>query len=236
MDKDIFGKALLDFQSGNYVEDIRTYSSLDEEDFIPLPHLFRSFENMPKIEQVAIENCQGKVLDIGCGAGSHSLHLQQKGFEVTALDNSLGAITVCEQRGLQNVVHSDIMNYSTGKFDTLLLLMNGIGIVGGLSHLSDFLRHAAKLLSPTGCVLLDSSDIIYMFETENGDYGLSNTGSYYGEVGFTMEYKGEKSNILKWLYVDFNTLCSSAEKSGYTCEMLFEGNHYDYLAKLCPKI
>ncbi len=95
---DIFGKALLDYQKGNYIEDIKTISSLDEEDIIPVPYLFRNYEEMPVIEQKALQLCRGSVLDIGCGAGSHSLYLQEKEFQVTALDSSQGAIETCKQR------------------------------------------------------------------------------------------------------------------------------------------
>lgn len=236
MAKDIFGKALLDFQSGNYVEDIVTYSSLDEKDTIPVPYLFRDHENMPVLEQEALKHCHGKVMDVGCGAGSHSLYLLQMGIEVTALDSSAGAIEVCRQRGLKKVFHADILNYSGKKFDTLLMLMNGIGIVGNLKGLDAFLQHAKKLLKPNGSILLDSSDIIYMFETEKGDYDLPENEKYYGEIQFTTEYKGEKSSAFEWLYLDFDTLAVTAKKNGYVCEMLFDGKHYDYLAKLSLKI
>ena len=70
---DIFGNALLDYQNGHYTEDIITFSSLDEKDVIPLPYLFRDFDTMPLLEQKALELCNGEILDIGCGAGSHSL-------------------------------------------------------------------------------------------------------------------------------------------------------------------
>jgi len=234
--KDVFGKALLDFQSGNYSEDITTYSSLDEKDTIPVPYLFRDYKNMPLLEQKALELCHGKVIDIGCGAGGHSLHLQEEGFDVTALDQSSGAIAVCRQRGLKKVFQADIMNYSDEKFDTLLMLMNGIGIVGNLEGLDAFLQHAEKLLKPNGCILLDSSDIVYMFETEEGNHCLPENKEYYGEVEFTMAYQGEKSIAFDWLYVDFDTLTFAAKKNGYVCEMLSEGEHYDYLAKLCIKM
>ena len=68
----------MDYHHGNYTEDIKTYSSLDEEDVIPLPYLFRDFDEMPKLEQKALELAHGKVLDIGCGAGNHTLYLQPR--------------------------------------------------------------------------------------------------------------------------------------------------------------
>ena len=230
---DIMGQALLDFQQGQYPEDILTYSSLDEEDSIPLPYLFRSFKDMPRLEQKALQLCKGDVLDIGCGAGSHSLYLQEKGFTVIALDSSAGAVETCRLRGLKNVVRTDIMEYNKGKFDTLLLQMNGIGIAGKLKNLNGLFTHLKSLLNPMGQFLLDSSDIIYMFdEDEDGGYWIPEDKEYYGEVVFTMEYKGVKGNSFPWLYLDYNTLQRAAHANNLRCELVLEGEHYDYLARL----
>lgn len=233
---DVLGKALTDFQFENYTVDIKTSSSLDEKDVLPLTYLFRNFNEMPLIEQKALERCTGKILDVGCGAGSHSLYLQQNGFEVVALDQSQGAVEVCRARGVKNVVHAEFLKYSEKGFGTLLLLMNGIGISGRLERLPVFLNHAKRLLNPDGQILLDSSDIIYMFERENdGGYWVPANVDYYGEVQFQMSYKNEKGPIFDWLYVDFETLAVYAEKEDLHCEMIVEGNHYDYLARLTQK-
>lgn len=230
---DIFGKALLDYQSGKYKEDITTYSSLDERDTLPLPYLFRNFKGMPLLEKKALRMCGGTILDIGCGAGSHSLYLQEKGFGVTALDSSPGAIEVCRLRGIRHTVQSDLFAYRGEKFDTLLLLMNGIGIVGRLHYLDRFLEHLKSILQPQGQILLDSSDIIYMFEKDNdGGYWIPDSMDYYGEVVYTMRYKGKKSDPFWWLYLDYNTLQRAAHANNLTCELVSEGAHYDYLARL----
>ncbi|ALM07803.1 methyltransferase [Sediminicola sp. YIK13] len=233
MEKDIFGNAILDYQLGRYTEDIITYSSLDEEDIIPVPYFFRTYKAMPSLEQKALKLCKGSILDIGCGAGSHSLYLQKKGFDVTALDNSPGAIEACKLRGIEKVVESDLYEFKGQKFDTLLMLMNGIGIVGELKNLDTFFTHIKTLLKPGGQLLLDSSDIIYMFEEdEDGGYWLPDTGNYYGEVTFTMAYKKKKTDEFPWLYIDYNTLQRAAQSSNFNCELVSEGEHYDYLAKL----
>ncbi len=230
---DVIGTALLDYHKGNYTEDIKTFSSLEEEDVIPLPYLFRTYEEMPILEQKAINLCGGSVLDIGCGAGSHSLHLQKKGHDVTALDSSKGAIKVCSDRGILNTVQSTILDYNAMKFDTLLLLMNGIGIAGKLNNLGAYLNHFKTLLAPNGQILLDSSDIIYMFEQDDdGGYWTPGNVDYYGEVTFEMSYKNSKGAPFNWLYVDFKTLSQYTKKHNFNCELVSEGAHYDYLAKL----
>lgn len=230
---DIFGTALLDYQQGNYSEDIITHSSLDEEDIIPLPYLFRSYKTMPVLEQKALQLCKGKILDIGSGAGNHSLYLQENGLNVTALDNSKGAIETCKLRGVKQTIQSDIVKFGNKQYDTLLLLMNGIGLAGELSNLNPFLLHLKSLLNTNGQIILDSSDIIYMFDTdEDGGIWIPGPTGYYGEVTFTMQYKKHKSTPFKWLYLDFNTLKEAALTADLHCELILEGDHFDYLARL----
>lgn len=236
MTKDILGRALLDYQNGNYTEDIKTYSSLDEEDKLPLPYLFRSYVEMPYLEKKALELCKGKILDIGCGAGNHSLYLQEQGQDVFAMDLSKGAIEVCVQRGVKKAFCEEILQFDLGKFDTLLLLMNGIGITGKLKNLDRIMNKLKSLLNPYGQILLDSSDIIYMFESdEDGGYWVPNDTNYYGEVDFYMKYKNLKSEPFPWLYIDFNTLSRTAENNNLDCQLICEGEHYDYLARLSLK-
>jgi SAM-dependent methyltransferase len=233
---DVFGKALSDFHYGNYAEDIKTTSSLNEEDVLPLPYLFRSFEEMPLLEQKALKLCRGKVLDVGCGSGSHSLYLQELGLEVVALDQSPGAIEVSRSRGVKKTKCTEFLSYSNSQFDTILLLMNGIGISGKLEKLPEFLNHLKGLLKPDGQILLDSSDIIYMFEEDSdGGYWIPGGVDYYGEVRFQMQYKNEKGPVFDWVYVDFNTLREFAAEESLNCELVLEGDHYDYLARLTTK-
>lgn len=233
---DVFGQALLDYQKGEYSEDIITFSSLDEEDSIPLPHLFRSYKMMPLLEKKALKLCKGTILDIGAGSGGHSLYLQDKGLRVCALDISLGAIATCKLRGVKKTIHSNILDYSGTEFDTLLLLMNGIGIVEKLKNLDIYLKHFKSILKPSGQILLDSSDIIYMYdEDEDGGHWIPEGTNYYGEVEFAMQYKNRKSKPFGWLYLDYNTLRNACEANNLNCELVSEGKHYDYLARLTIK-
>lgn len=233
--KDIFGKALLDYQNGNYTEDIITATNISGEDTLPLEYLFRNYTDMPKLEQKALQLSKGHVLDIGAGAGSHSLYLQEQGFEVKAIDHSEGAIAVCKLRGVINAEKISISEYtevSEDTFDTILLLMNGTGIFQTIKALPEYLKKLKRLLTPNGQILIDSSDIKYMFEDEDGGFWQDLNSGYYGELDYFFSYKGEAAPPMKWLFLDFPTLNIACATVGLTCEKMFEGEHFDYLAKL----
>jgi methylase of polypeptide subunit release factors len=231
--KDLFGKAILDYQTHNSPEDLITETSISEADEMSVAYLFRSFTEMPQLEQKALQLATGKVLDVGCGAGSHALYLQEKGFDVTAIDISANAIKTCELRGLKKAKVQDIMQLEGDQYDTILLLMNGAGMCGRLKNISNFLQKLKTLLTDTGQILVDSSDIIYMFdEDEDGGKWIPTDVDYYGEVVFDITYKGEKENAFDWMYIDYNTLQNAAFANGFQCEVVLEGEHFDYLAKL----
>nr|WP_314835772.1 class I SAM-dependent methyltransferase [uncultured Flavobacterium sp.] len=231
--KDLFGKAILDYQTNNSPEDLITETSISDEDEMSVAYLFRSYAEMPLIEQKALQLSKGRVLDVGCGAGSHSLTLQNdRNLEVTSIDISPNAIQTCTLRGLKNAKVQDIMALENEKYDTILLLMNGTGIFGTLKQTANFLQKLKSLLNPNGQILIDSSDILYMFdEDEDGGKWIPGDG-YYGELTFTLRYKKQKEEEFPWLYLDYNTLQNAAFANGLQCEMILEGEHYDYLAKL----
>ena len=232
--KDLFGKAILDYQTNNSPEDLITETSISEADEMSVAYLFRSYAEMPKLEQKALQLAKGKVLDVGCGAGSHSLYLQNElNLDVTAIDISANAIKACELRGLKKAKVQDIMQLDGEKYDTILLLMNGAGMCGKLKNIPNFLQKLKSLVTDDGQILVDSSDIIYMFdEDEDGGKWIPTDVDYYGEVIFDIEYKGEKEASFDWMYIDYNTLQNAAVANGLQCELILEGEHFDYLAKL----
>ena len=230
---DVFGKALLDYQQGRQAGDLVSHSSLGDSDVVPPSYFFRDFPAMPFLEQEALSLAGGRVLDIGSAAGCHSLILQERGLEVTALDTSPGALQAAQAQGVRQTVQADIREYRVGNFDTLLLLMNGIGLAGRRAGMTPFLLHLRSLLAPGGQILADSSDIIYMFDRdEDGGVWVPGDREYYGEVTYYWAYAGQRSEAFSWLFADWDTLQEAARQAGLQAELLEHGNHYDYLARL----
>ncbi len=189
---------------------------------------------MPEIERKALDMAKGRILDVGAGAACHSLVLQKRGLDVTAIDISPLSVETMKERGVMNVIEQDFFTLE-GQYDTILLLMNGIGIVGTLERMPEFFRQLNKILVPGGQVLCDSSDISYVFEDEEGMIDIPNEMDYYGEHSFRMQYKDTIGEPFDWLYIDADTLKEKAGRFGYAVEVVAEGEHYDYLARITKK-
>ncbi len=260
-DKDPMGTAILDYQTSGKAGKLRVFSSMFEEDEMPVKHLFRTYEDMPTLERMALDMAQGQVLDVGAGAGCHALALQDcittkkilGDNQISNVVSSVKAIDIsplsCEamkQRGIKDVENINLFDeHLAGGFDTILLLMNGTGIAGKISNLPTLFNRLKSLLNPRGQILIDSSDLKYVYENEDGSFDLNLNGTYYGEVDYQMTYNGiistnalrknQKTTVVRgetfnWLYIDFPLLKSYAERCGLHCELVVEGSHYDYLA------
>ncbi len=232
---DPLGLALRDYWNGHTDARITVHSSITEEEFIPAAYLFRDQTTLPELERIALENCRGHVLDIGAGAGSHALILQEQGLSVTAIDLSPLAVQIMQERGVADARCVDLYAFVDGRYDTLLLLMNGIGIAGTLDGLDRFLAHSKTLLVPGGQILCDSTDILYMFQEEDGSVWLDLNAHYYGEVTYRMEYGDALGEPFPWLFVDPEILSDHAEAAGYTCEIIATDEDDQYLARLALK-
>ena len=223
---DVFGNALLDFYKTSKADVLWLHNSYDEPEEMPIDIFFRTEAEMPELEHKAIELCKGKVLDVGAGVGSHSLLLQQKGFDVTAIDICEEAVQIMKQRGVKHAAVQNIFSV-TAKYDTLLFLMNGIGLTGTLAGFVDFLTEVKSLINDGGQLIFDSSDISYLYE-----FLPKPTNKYFGEVNYRYEYKKQKGNWFNWLYIDKKTLSNLCQQNGWNCEIVFDDGEDQYLAKL----
>lgn len=230
---DPMGAAIRDYQSKGKASRLRVLSSMFDEDEMPVAHLFRTFNQMPRLEQKALSMAKGRVLDIGAGAGCHALALQERGLEVKTIDISPLSCEVMSERGVKDVECVNLFNPQLqGKYDTLLLLMNGTGIAGKLNRLSMLLNRLKELLAEGGQILIDSSDLKYIYENEDGSMDIDLNAPYYGEVDYQMQYKNIKGEPFDWLYTDPMLLASISKQCALNCEIVEEGENYDFLARL----
>src|SRR5215217_3717979 len=224
---DVFGEALKDQFLNPPADILWVHNSYDEPEEMPVDIYFRNEREMPPLELKALDMCRGKILDAGAGVGSHALILQKRGMDVTGMDISESAVKIMKQRGLKQAFQGNILTLKEKKYDTLLFMMNGIGLTGSLQGLKSFLNDAKELLNPGGQLVFDSSDLLYLYQEiafpENG---------YYGEVSFRYEYKSIKGNWFKWDYVDQKTLKDLASSLDWNTEIIYEDEHDQYLARL----
>ncbi|UKT63896.1 class I SAM-dependent methyltransferase [Pedobacter mucosus] len=223
---DVFGKALTDIYNTGEADILWLHNSYGEKEEMPIEFFFRDDEDMPVLELQALHMCEGKVLDIGAGVGSHALLLQAFNIDVTAIDVSVAAVDIMKDRGVKKALLQDVFTYNE-KFDTIIMLMNGIGLAGTLAGFKEFLIKIKDLLNPGGQVLFDTSDISYLYEDS-----AKPTDKYYGEVAYQYEYKGEKGDWFNWVYVDEETIKQIAAELGWNCATIFDDGEDQYLVKL----
>ena len=230
---DAMGNAIADYaRTGKAAKLIVTSTMLDDDE-MPVDLLFRGFADMPAIEQEALRLAQGKILDVGAGSGCHALALQEMGKDVCAIDISILSVEVMRERGVRNARAINLFDERLcDRFDTIILLMNGAGMMQRMENIPMFFSRMRQLLAPGGKILMDSSDLIYIYEDEDGSVDIDLAGDYYGQVDFAMRYGNIQGDSFDWLYIDFGTLSLHAELNGFTCRMVKEGEHYDYLAEL----
>jgi SAM-dependent methyltransferase len=207
-------------------------SSIPEHSVIEASLFFRTFARMPKLEKMALSACRGSVLDLGGGVGSHGLYLQRKKFEVCLLDISERCCQIATERGVKKVFNQDFRRSLPGKYKTILMMMNGIGVCGTLVGLKAFLKKVKKNLQPGGCILFDSCDILFAYEQKNSAILLEVNRKYYGELIYETSYKKIKSEPFPWLFIGVDKMREIAEKMNYRFQVLHQQKDGRYLGRL----
>ena len=228
------GEMLKDYYAGYASAAMMVKSSIEADRPMEAATFFRGYKDFTRLERAALRRCRGRVLDVGAGAGAHSLYLQQKGFDVAAIDVCSGAVDIMKSRGVKNAFCTDIYNFTEQKFDTILLMMNGIGVAGDLEGLADFLQCAKKLIAPGGQVLFDTADISYVSISSINRSSLREMASYYyGIVWYQLGYNDIIGKPYPWLYIDKKTLERIAAENGYKLDII-KTKGSQYLARLTP--
>jgi SAM-dependent methyltransferase len=208
-----------------------------ERDEVPVSYFFRGPDQFPPLEQLALESCRGRVLDVGAGSGCHSLALQARGFQVTAIEILPALVKILRARGVRDVRMATWMDLDAEPFDTVLMMMNGLGLAETLTGLRRFLKDARRLVRPDGQVLADSTDVRVRMDAEAAQTGVLERadGRYIGELHFQLEFEGRKGPTFSQLYVDADTLEAHARSEGWSCDIIREPDQYGhYLARLSP--
>ncbi len=229
MHRDVYGEALDDYfvhQEEKFP--LVLHTSYGDRDEMPVEIFFREPDDFPELEFIGLSLCDGRVLDVGAGVGSHSLYLQEKGFEVDALELSQTACHIMQQRGVQHIICENFYKFEGQKYDTLLLLMNGIGLAGDVDGFRKLLQHSKELLTENGQLIFDSSDISYLYK----DYNIKKPAHYFGEIQYQYEYKGKKGNLFKWLYLDQDLLIKISHEMGWVVQILYEDENDQYLVRM----
>lgn len=225
---DVLGHALHDYLLGHRGDTLLTHTSFGAAEEMPVAEFFRQPADFPELEHIALSLCDGRVLDVGAGAGSHALFLQKRGMDVTALERSPLACDVMRARGVAQVVAADFFDYAGDRYDTLLFLMNGIGVAGTIDGLTAILHHCKTLLNPGGQLLFDSSDIAYLY----ADGAVDRPAGYYGEIRYQYAYRGKRGVPFHWLFIDQETLIGIAQPLGWVVQILYEDGHDQYLVRM----
>ena len=168
------------------------------------------------------------MLDIGAGAGSHSLAIQERGLEVTSIDISVKAVRVMAERGCRDARVGDVFDSYSEPFDTILVILN-IGIVRNLDGLARFLKQLETLMSDNGQLITDSIDPRNSEDESYRKYTESKIaeGCYLGERTLRFEYKGQTSDWFEWMHIDPDTLGLHVDQAEYSMKHLgSDGKRY----------
>ncbi len=232
--RELHARALRDYFAGDTDASLILHSSLGEHEEIPVAVFFRGPDDFFSFERVALELCRGRVLDVGAGTGVHTLYLQDRGFDVCAIDVLPDAVEIMRRRGARDARLADIREFKAGPFDTILMMMNGTGILATVEGLDLFLRDVPRLMSSGGQIILDSGPGRVSGEPDEAavEVPMQEDGAYYGEAWIELEYDGERAPPFRELYVDSETLATHANGADFDCEVVFRDELGGYVARL----
>lgn len=203
-------------------------------DFDSMHYYFTEYKDWPPVERKAMRYVRGRVLDIGCGAGRHSIYLQEKGHVVLGIDNSPLAIEVCKQRGLKDarVLSLSQINPGLGVFDTVIMLGNNFGLFGSFEGVKRLLKKLSRITSEKGRIIAQSSDIYKTDDPDHLSYHELNRkrGRMAGQIRLRVRYKKYATPWLDYLLVSEEEMENILDKTDWRINKLIDSDGPMYIA------
>lgn len=201
---------------------------------------FTEYADWSPLEQQAVNLAEGRVLDIGCGAGRHALYLQERGFEVTGIDNSPGAIEVCQLRGLKKALVcpiSDVDKFKPASFDTIIMMGNNFGLFGSFENARTILKKFASITAPDARIIAKTLD---PYKTDNPlhwSYLQLNRqrGRLGGQIRMRVRYGATVGDWFDYLFVSSEEMREILSDTDWRIEELLDAEAANYVAVIQKK-
>jgi SAM-dependent methyltransferase len=202
---------------------------------------FLEYEQWSPLEHQAIALVKGRVLDIGCGAGRHSIYLQQKGFDVTGIDNSPGAIEVCKLRGLKNALVRPIANvneFGPNSFDTILMLGNNFGLFGDAKSAKLILEKLSRITSSDAQLIAGTRNPYKTDSLEHLEYHELNRqrGRMPGQIRMRVRYGKAVGEWFDYLFVSPEEMQEIVTDTAWQIKEFIGAGEPNYIAVMGKKL
>jgi SAM-dependent methyltransferase len=235
-EEDAFGRLLLDYLAGDTGQLILELDDGRAGPALPADVFFAENHAWPAQEQQVFEFVHGRVLDVGCGAGRHSIEAQRRGLDVVAIDISPGAVEVCRRREVRDVrlLPLAAIDAGLGTFDTVLMMCGNFGLVGAAADAVLALRTLHGMTTPSARIVLDSVDPYQDKDPADLAYQERNRARERlpGQVTIRLRYRDSATPWFELLNVSARELNDLAAEAGWHLAHLVEGEPSEYYAVL----
>jgi 2-polyprenyl-3-methyl-5-hydroxy-6-metoxy-1,4-benzoquinol methylase len=240
-DKDAYGRQML----AQYTQQTPTSEIIERDDnYIATGTIagsyFTGYDEWDDLERRAVGHARGKVLDIGCGAGRHALYLQEKGFDVTGIDSSPGAIKVCKMRGLKRAIArpiQEIDKFRKSAFDTILMLGNNFGLFGDAENARNLLEKLSHITKPRAQIIAGTRNPYKTDLKEHLEYLKFNKkrGRMAGQIRMRIRYGKTVGDWFDYLFVSPEEMQKILENTNWRVKEFLDSGKANYFAVIEKK-
>lgn len=233
---DAFGEAIQAYHENGAAYEIRERDDGHIEAH-SVEFYFSSYDDWLASDQEAVERADGRVLDVGCGAGRHALYLQGQGYEVVGLDVSPGPLAVAEERGLVQTLQLDVADLAayTGKaFDSVVMFGNNFGLVGTTDQAPEVLDSLSSVTTDDAVILAGSMDLHQTDDPDHLAYHERNhdRGRLAGALRLRVRYKLAQTDWFDYLLASPDEMRSIVDGTGWILDEVIQNDAPFYVGML----